>query len=734
MIFPDALPVEQTRTPSIPPRLQMKKIYAILTLALTLAAIPAVSAENKTDAVELTRQLGAPDFNTRENATKKLVEMGGGARNAVKAAMKSNDPEIRARAKRVWGKIQYRIFPGAGQDIADAISCALTVKEAISQIFWRPLVKKYAFDFIAVLSFLKEKKGADANVLGPACDAFLLEYPPKKIADFAAEHHDKGKILLDILSKRFLDDFTGDTTFLKLVRTLILANRPVDALDAASRAWSEFHDKRYLLIVARTAREPDVLAAALDKLQNKALKYTDSKYIQWELAFFAKLARETKQTDTLKTFLDNADIAVTEPRAAWDVARTLLSMKLYKETLDILSGLDDPLSLYLRASAMRESGNPEQAARAVTALLRALRDKENYYQIGSMMRSRKDPAEEMVWKKIISMPSAGSVFDSKAKIRLGEFYEESGKYDLAAKWYAKALESSNIDTALEDDNQKEENLKHRIKLLRRIAKADAEDWAAAIKARKDEKFDEALKKIDAFIAHDPELADAWSFRAETMLHLRKDFDEALNAANKAVDLAKNDKYSKREALIWRALILQEKSEFDKALADFEQATKLFADRIGIDSMAGTAAFYAGKYKKAAEFFQKTLDSNYENYAWIWLYIAKRKQGAKPFEAFRKYVESLEYNEEWPIPILKLYAGRLSKKQCLALAENPDPKRDNEMKCEAYYYIGELEMMDGNRDRAAELFKKCLECDILDFRETIAAKIRLKELAKNNATP
>ena len=49
----------------------------------------------------LIRQLGDEDFNQREAAVEKLVDLGEGVRAAVEAATKSEDPEIAARARMV---------------------------------------------------------------------------------------------------------------------------------------------------------------------------------------------------------------------------------------------------------------------------------------------------------------------------------------------------------------------------------------------------------------------------------------------------------------------------------------------------------------------------------------------------------------------------------------------------------------------------------------------------------
>ncbi|MDY3561262.1 hypothetical protein R5W23_002537 [Gemmata sp. JC673] len=58
---------------------------------------------------QLTRQLGAPEFATREQASESLRALGAAALPAVQRATTSDDPEIRRRALALLPAIQARI-------------------------------------------------------------------------------------------------------------------------------------------------------------------------------------------------------------------------------------------------------------------------------------------------------------------------------------------------------------------------------------------------------------------------------------------------------------------------------------------------------------------------------------------------------------------------------------------------------------------------------------------------
>jgi hypothetical protein len=74
------------------------KRCSLLFAPLALAAI--VLAQDVTDPAELVKKLGSEDYAVREDAQKKLIEMGEKAVPALEEALKSDDLEVRLRAGR----------------------------------------------------------------------------------------------------------------------------------------------------------------------------------------------------------------------------------------------------------------------------------------------------------------------------------------------------------------------------------------------------------------------------------------------------------------------------------------------------------------------------------------------------------------------------------------------------------------------------------------------------------
>src|SRR5690348_10910990 len=91
-------------------RSQIPWLRGFLLLAGVLLTMPARAAETVTrpqpgDIAELVRQLGADDFNVREEASRRLLKIGLPAREALLAGTKNRDLEIRRRCRELMPAI-----------------------------------------------------------------------------------------------------------------------------------------------------------------------------------------------------------------------------------------------------------------------------------------------------------------------------------------------------------------------------------------------------------------------------------------------------------------------------------------------------------------------------------------------------------------------------------------------------------------------------------------------------
>jgi tetratricopeptide (TPR) repeat protein len=91
-------------------------------LLLAAAAVLVAADPPPPTPAELAQQLADRDFRTREDASKKLWELGESARPALEAALKSKSPEAVRRAKKILDQFNRGIFPDTPKELLDLIN------------------------------------------------------------------------------------------------------------------------------------------------------------------------------------------------------------------------------------------------------------------------------------------------------------------------------------------------------------------------------------------------------------------------------------------------------------------------------------------------------------------------------------------------------------------------------------------------------------------------------------
>jgi Tfp pilus assembly protein PilF len=84
---------------------------AVAILLLEAAASGAQTGQTAEEIAQAVKQLGDDSFAVREKATKFLGNAGRAAESALQAALKSDDPEVAARARRILDNFKYGIYP-----------------------------------------------------------------------------------------------------------------------------------------------------------------------------------------------------------------------------------------------------------------------------------------------------------------------------------------------------------------------------------------------------------------------------------------------------------------------------------------------------------------------------------------------------------------------------------------------------------------------------------------------
>jgi lipoprotein NlpI len=216
-----------------------------------------------------------------------------------------------------------------------------------------------------------------------------------------------------------------------------------------------------------------------------------------------------------------------------------------------------------------------------------------------------------------------------------------------------------------------------------------------------------------------------------------------------------------EVLTARGIQLDHLGRIKEAKADFAAALALSSDSMETLNAAATNAMMAGDYGQVVGFANRVLktrpndgearqsralaklysqdyvsaksdfeelvkdgDQIQRGYPLVWLGILAQRDGRQPMEAISAFRDS-QLPRAWPRPLVDWMRGTKSLDELLADARKGEAAK--EQLTEAYYYVGERYLAQGDVNRASDYFRKTLELKVVEFIEYGAALNRLAAL-------
>ena len=209
--------------------------------------------------------------------------------------------------------------------------------------------------------------------------------------------------------------------------------------------------------------------------------------------------------------------------------------------------------------------------------------------------------------------------------------------------------------------------------------------------------------------------------------LKGDHQGAMVDYDKAVEL---------QPRIWipvnnRAMLKDQLGDREGALADFSKAIRINPSLAMAYDFRGNLRFRGGDLKGALEDYRKRsqLEPKTADYPQIKTWLVRARQGEKAAAnvELSLYLESRRPAQptDWPLSIAHFLLGTTSEADFLASASSTDRTVDREQKCEAYYYAGSKRLVSGEKEKAEELFRRCLATEVTNFVEYVFARDELK---------
>lgn len=144
--------------------------------------------------------------------------------------------------------------------------------------------------------------------------------------------------------------------------------------------------------------------------------------------------------------------------------------------------------------------------------------------------------------------------------------------------------------------------------------------------------------------------------------------------------------------------------------------------------AGMSSFYLGRYDDASSQFARAADLAGPSelpYALIWLVMSERRLGRSPVVAVQRHRARLDSG--WPSEAVSFVLGEGGAEALLGAARRDEKERRLRL-CEAYFYLGQIALLDGRTQEARRWFDKSVDTQAVMYREYTFSQHELKRLA------
>jgi tetratricopeptide (TPR) repeat protein len=227
-------------------------------------------------------------------------------------------------------------------------------------------------------------------------------------------------------------------------------------------------------------------------------------------------------------------------------------------------------------------------------------------------------------------------------------------------------------------------------------------------------YDAAIADFSAAIAIAARYANAYRNRGNAYVK-KGDYTSAIPDFNTALAIKAGDS----ETYAGRGLAYAKIGDYDHAIADYDNVIAINPQDIAAFSNRGYAHFYRGDFADAAADLSRVIERDPDSYSSLFRFLAQSRAGqaASDLEGAAKRMNS----QDWPYAVFELYLARRDAAATLAAAQKP------EQRCEAQFYVGEWQILQGDRAAARQRFEEAAgSCPKL-FIEYTGAQAELRRL-------
>jgi lipoprotein NlpI len=219
------------------------------------------------------------------------------------------------------------------------------------------------------------------------------------------------------------------------------------------------------------------------------------------------------------------------------------------------------------------------------------------------------------------------------------------------------------------------------------------------------------------------LAATYMNRGVEWRHKGED-DRAMADYDQSIQLDPNNAMTYND----RGNVWTDKGDYGRAIAEYDQAIRLNPNYAKAYNNRGVLHFAERDWAAAAADFARVHELNSKDaYAVLWQALAGMRQPQSGW-AKRLEEESQGLSQEWPMPLLRFYAGQLTADQVLAAVGDITAQPDR--LCEVGFYLGEWKLNHGQAQEAAAYLEKAQSNCPHSYSEYLTAVRELKNLGSH----
>ncbi|HBC86175.1 MAG TPA: hypothetical protein DCZ94_04390 [Lentisphaeria bacterium] len=418
----------------------MKMIFTVFFLMLMGGII--LPAEEKSPA-ELVKQLGDQKYELRQNAMDELKKSGFKARDDVRKALSSDDPEVKERARELWKSLKWMVFENAGQDIYQSVS-KMANRDADVEI-WGNLYRVYGCDIIYIIMEMRsDKKLSDAGIRG---FKYLLE--KSDLAELSAKISgckvESTRMELVKFIKSVMPENMNTELSVKMLKLLKQFWLYEDAVEFGKAAWISWKNDKLIAETAEAVRLGMMGKEIWEHCIREIEDERDKSSREILAAFYISLAGELDRKDKIKEVLGAIGGKIEDKSTLQRVCEILLKNGQYEELMKLAADRKEGIFIYMRIIVLSRTGKSKEAEEGWKNILATEYTEEELFTLGEFISEKgKDRLSEQIWWKIIELGKGkkDSIYVINALLRAAPYLEERGEYGKAADMLERVMKSS----------------------------------------------------------------------------------------------------------------------------------------------------------------------------------------------------------------------------------------------------------------------------------------------------